>query len=83
MAELLVCIGVGLIFGAALAAVIPKRQSLRSRLRALANLAPEERRLALLYLLRDYKPEQVAQWKDRLYRPGQMPRTDEIEGHLK
>lgn len=83
LAELLVCIGIGLILGAVVAALLPKRQSIACRLKALQGLDREERRLAMLYLLRDVNPLQIQKWRGRLYQKGDQPDADEVEGLLR
>lgn len=81
--ELAICALIGLCLGLLLSRRAPKALTLAERLAALAGLAGEERRLGLLYLLRDLRPGVLRGWGDRLYRRGALPEADEIETELR
>lgn len=86
-AELALCLILGLCVGLAIDGLLARRAgrgpSLAERLAALARLRGEERRLGLLYLLRDLRPAVLRGWGDRLYRRGALPDSDEIEAELR
>lgn len=90
-AELLVAVALGLLLavllGQALRLVTVVRPAARpprlgQRIAALAPLPDEDRRLALLHLLKETDPAALARLSAALYRPGGLPPAAEIEAEL-
>lgn len=78
-------LAVAVILGLCVRLVTRRRQrapTLDQRMTALREQPDDARRLGLLHLLAKERPEVLAGWSDRLYRPDQAPGIPEIEAAL-
>lgn len=92
LAELLAALGLGLLLAFLLGAALrlfsvawqtgQKPPSLDQKLRAAAALPEDQRRLALMHLLKAKRPEIFAELAQELYREGGLPESNVLEAEL-